>query len=113
MEFRMSQGKSGDLCHIVNVHPTETSALHEGVDDPVLDCLLATVAEQILHEGFRTQVGEGEAGPLDITLNELVPGPVSDRSVVPATRAQMYNMLQPACFALSNSALLWRSMSTV
>jgi hypothetical protein len=49
-------------------------------NDAIFNLTLATVAEQILHEAFSPQVGEGKARPFDVALDKLMPRIVRDLS---------------------------------
>ena len=64
-------------------------------NDAVFNVTLATVAEQILHEDFRPQVGEGKARPFDVALDKLMPRMVRDPGIVIPTGAEMDDVLYP------------------
>src|SRR5260221_11552874 len=61
-------------------------------NNALLDIAFSTVAQHVLHEDFRPQMGEGEATPLDIPLNKLMPAIMSDPGVVVATRAELHDV---------------------
>ena len=63
---------------------------------PLWMAFFSSIAQDVLHEGFRAQVGVGEAGPLDIPLDELMPCPVGNGGVIPAACAEMHDVVN-AC----------------
>src|SRR5215475_14281606 len=61
----------------------------------VHDKTCAAITEQVQHEDFRAQVRESEAAPLNIALDELVPGVVCHACVVVAAGTEMHYVLHP------------------
>ena len=67
------------------------------MDYPVHDRLLAAVAEHVLHEGFGAQMRVGKSRPLNVSFDQLVPCPMANGGVIPASGAQMHHVLH-SCF---------------
>jgi hypothetical protein len=64
------------------------------MNQAVHDKTSTAVTEQILHEDFRAQVREGEAAPLDIALDELVPSVMGNARIIVPAGTQMHDVLQ-------------------
>jgi hypothetical protein len=64
-------------------------------NNALLAIAFSTVAQHVLHEDFRPEMGEGEAAPFDVPLNKLMPALMSDPGVVVATRAEVHDVLPP------------------
>ena len=94
VQLRICECKRSNVCHIVHVDPAETSVLNERVNDAVPGCSFRrAVAQEVLHKGLRPKVSEGEAFPLDVPFDELVPRPMGDGGVIAPARAQVNDVL--------------------
>ena len=77
---------------ILGIDPADTRIRDELPDHAVRQRARAVVAQQVLHEVLRPQMGEGKTAPLDVALHELVPRPVRHRGLVVAAGTEVHDL---------------------
>ena len=113
MLLGLSQAGCCRSTDIVHVNPAWASVTNVMPNNALLDIAFSTVVQQVLHEEFRPEMGEGEAAPFDIPLNKLMPAKMSDPGIVVATRAEVHDVLHADFLRDIQKSLLCRIMSMV